>query len=512
MDARATEEQRTRPATDFGPPRALSAARRSLTLGQGLGLIVVGAGLGVWVWLDPSGFQAAASVVVPAGFLICALWRLALILASRRPPSPGPAAGPLPRYTVVAALHDEAEVMPQLVAHLAALDYPPDRLEGFLALEAHDHETIEAAYAADRPDWLSILIVPPGEPRTKPRALNHALARATGRLITVYDAEDDPDPLQLREAAARFDRDPTGTLACLQAPLRIRRRTHGPDASPFLDRQFAVEYAALFEVVLPGMTRMGLPFPLGGTSNHFRADILKQVGGWDAWNVTEDADLGFRLWRSGYRLGVLSRPTWETPPGGLHAWLPQRTRWMKGYMQTWGVHTRQPLSLGLRGLMALVMTLGVSLASAAVHAPSVAWVAASVLVAAVAGISPSTPIPALSVLMLGAGMAWFSALIGARRAGVPYGLGDMLQAPAYWSLLSLAFAHATWRLVTEPFAWDKTRHRPDPGGTLTVENTEGSGPRVASPVIAETRRDGPQNPSARRRARASADQNSAMPG
>jgi len=135
---------------------------------------------------------------------------------------------------------------------------------------------------------------------------------------------------------------------------------------------------------------------------------------------------------------------------------------MKGFMQTWGVHTRQPLSLGPRGLLALVMTLGVSLASAAVHAPSVAWVAASVLVAAVAGISPSTPIPALGVLMLGAGMAWVSALIGARRAGVPYGLVDMIQAPAYWSLLSLAFAHAAWRLVTEPFAWDKTRHRPDP--------------------------------------------------
>ena len=491
MDAFATDERLDRPGVVPGPPRALSAVRRSLTVGQALVLLAVGTGLAGWVWRDPTGFQAALSVTVPALFLACALWRLALILASARPRSPERSTGRLPRYTVVAALHDEAEVLPQLVENLAALDYPADRLEGFLALEAHDHETIEAAYAADRPDWLSILIVPPGEPRTKPRALNHALARATGRLITVYDAEDDPDPLQLREAAARFEHDPTATLACLQAPLRIRRRTHSPDASPFLDRQFAVEYAALFEVVLPGMTRLGLPFPLGGTSNHFRVDILKQVGGWDAWNVTEDADLGFRLWRSGYRLGVLTRPTWETPPGGLHAWLPQRNRWMKGFMQTWGVHTRQPLSLGPRGLMALVMTLGVSLASAAVHAPSVAWVAASVLVAAVAGISPSTPIPALSVLMLGAGMAWVSALIGARRAGVPYGLGDMLQAPAYWSLLSLAFAHAAWRLVTEPFAWDKTRHRPDPEPDLSPETHAApldAGPpvRLSSPHGLET--------------------------
>ncbi len=512
MGTPATDERPNRPGAVRGPPPAVSAVRRSLTGGQALVLVAGAAVLAGWLWHDGSGCKAVLSVAVPTAFLACALWRLALILASGRRRKPQPATGPLPHYTVVAALHDEAEVLPQLVENLAALDYPPDRLEGFLALEAHDHETIEAAYAADRPDWLSILIVPPGAPQTKPRALNHALTRATGRLITVYDAEDHPDPLQLREAAACFEQDTTGTLACLQAPLRIRRRTRGQDASPFLDRQFAVEYAALFEVVLPGMTRLGLPFPLGGTSNHFRVDILKRVGGWDAWNVTEDADLGFRLWRAGYRLGVLTRPTWETPPGGLHAWLPQRNRWMKGYMQTWGVHTRQPLSLGPRGLLALVMTLGVSLASAAVHAPSVAWVAASVLVAAVAGITPSTPIPALGVLMLGAGMAWVSAFVGAKRAGIPYSLIDVVQAPAYWSLLSLAFAHAAWRLIREPFAWDKTCHHADPGETLTVENTDGSRPPVASPVTAETRRDGPQNPSARRRARASADQNSAMPG
>ncbi|MBL0947132.1 MAG: glycosyltransferase [Brevundimonas sp.] len=491
MDASARDERGSRVAEASGPPPALSASRRSLTWGQGFSVIAVGAGLVGWVWRDPAGLHAILSFAVPAIFLACALWRLALILASGRRRVPQVSTAPLPRYTVVAALHDEAEVLPQLVENLAALDYPADRLEGFLALEAHDHETIEAAYAADRPDWLSILIVPPGEPRTKPRALNHALARATGRLITVYDAEDDPDPLQLREAAACFARDATGRLACLQAPLRIRRRTRSPEASPFLDRQFAVEYAALFEVVLPGMTRLGLPFPLGGTSNHFRVDILKRVGGWDAWNVTEDADLGFRLWRAGYRLGVLTRPTWETPPGGLDAWLPQRTRWMKGFMQTWGVHTRRPLSLGLRGLLALVMTVGVSLASAAVHAPSVAWVAASVLVAAVAGLTPSTPIPALGVLMLGAGMAWVSAFIGARRAGIPYSLIDVVQAPAYWSLLSLAFVHAAWRLVTEPFAWDKTRHRPDPEPDLPPETGAAAldaGPpvRLSSPHGLET--------------------------
>ncbi|HEX8660255.1 MAG TPA: glycosyltransferase [Brevundimonas sp.] len=389
------------------------------------------------------------------------VWRLALIVLSAVSSPPPPEPVDWPRYTVVAALYQEAEVVGQLIERLSRIDYPTDRLQGLLVLEAHDHETIAAARSARRPDWLEVFVVPPGTPQTKPRALNCALAHATGDLLTVYDAEDDPDALQLREAAARFAADTTGKLACLQAPLRIRRQGRASDPSPFLDRQFAAEYASLFEATLPGIARLGLPFPLGGTSNHFRTDVLSAVEGWDAWNVTEDADLGFRLWSRGWKLGVISRPTWETPPGGLDNWLPQRTRWLKGYMQTWGVHTREPWRLGWRGAAALILTVGAGLVSAALHGLSVAWVAATVLVALMAGLPPETSALALSVLVLGAAAAWLSCAIGARRAGVPYGPGDMIAAPAYWALLSLAFVHAAWRLVLDPYAWDKTRHRRD---------------------------------------------------
>lgn len=411
-------------------------------------------------WLRPDVFGHGIIVAGAWGFLAVAVWRTGLILFSAVRASPAPEPPVWPRYTVLAALHDETEVVPQLIGRLSRIDYPADRLQGLLVLEAHDHETIAAALATPRPDWLDVLVIPPGKPQTKPRALNCALARAKGDLLTVYDAEDEPDPLQLREAASRFAADTTGRLACLQAPLRIRRR--GPaDGSPFLDRQFAAEYASLFETTLPGIARLGLPFPLGGTSNHFRTDVLSAVEGWDAWNVTEDADLGFRLWSRGWRLGVISRPTWETPPGGLDNWLPQRTRWLKGYMQTWGVHTRQPWRLGWRGAAALVLTVGAGLVSAALHGLSLAWVAATVLVSLMAGLPPETPALAVSVLVLGAASAWLSCAIGARRAGVPYGPRDMIAAPAYWALLSLAFAHAAWRLVRDPFAWDKTRHRRD---------------------------------------------------
>jgi len=454
-------ERRRRDAVRYGPALEQSAAMRGLAPVQVVAVIVAVAASALTLWFYPASLADGLVVAAAGGFLAVAVWRIVLILASARPAPAPPPPAVWPRYTLLAALHDEAEIVGQLVERLSRIDYPHDRLQGFLVLEAHDHDTIAAALAAPRPDWLDVLVTPPGRPQTKPRALNFALTHATGELLTVYDAEDAPDPGQLREAAARFADDPGGRLACLQAPLRIRPASRA--GSGFIDRQFAAEYASLFETILPGMARLGLPFPLGGTSNHFRVDVLREVGGWDAWNVTEDADLGFRLWSRGWRLGVMTRPTWETPPGGLAHWLPQRTRWLKGYLQTWGVHTREPWRLGWRGALALLMTLGAGLVSAAIHGLTLAWVAATVLVSAMAGLPPETPVLALCVLTLGTASAWLSCAIGARRAGAPYKVGDMLRAPAYWALLSLAFAHAAWRLVLDPFAWDKTPHSRDAG-------------------------------------------------
>ena len=434
---------------------------RNLTFSQWLVTAGLTAGLMAGVKLAPQTLWSILVVAAATTFLSFSLWRLLLIVVSAKPlVGPGE---PLiwPRYTILAALYDEAEVVSQLIDRLSRIDYPADRLQGMLVMEADDHATIDAAREAQRPDWLEIYIAPPGTPRTKPRALNCALPYASGDLLVVYDAEDNPDPLQLKEGAGRFAEDTTGRLACLQAPLRIRRRYKAKTASPFLDQQFAGEYAALFETALPGMARLGLPFPLGGTSNHFRVDVLRRIGGWDSFNVTEDADLGFRLWRRGWRLGVISRPTWETPPGGMQAWLPQRTRWLKGYMQTWLTHTRRPQELGFRGVFALCVTLGIGLASAALQGPSMSWLTTTIAVSLAAGMPPHVPLLAWWVLSVGTACAWLSCVVGARRAGVSYTAKDMLAAPFYWSLLSLAFVHAVWRLIVKPYAWDKTAHEPD---------------------------------------------------
>lgn len=432
------------------------ARRRTPSAGQMLVFGAIAGALAAGLAKAPAQTLTTLVMMAQAAFAATALWRVVLIIASLKRPPPPPEPSEWPRYTVLAALHDEAAVTPQLVRNLSRLDYPADRLQVLLVLEAHDLATQAAAAAQSKPPWMTVHVVPPGTPCTKPRALNHALTQATGELVTIYDAEDDPDPGQLREAAARFVADPR--LGCLQAPLRIRLPERAGHRADFLDRQFAFEYAGLFEVLLPGMGRLGLPFPLGGTSNHIRMAALRRTGGWDAFNVTEDADLGFRLWSDGWRLGVIQRPTLETPPGGLDRWLPQRTRWLKGYMQTWGVHTRAPHQLGARGLLSLVMTLGGSITSAAVHAPTLAWLTAAAMIGLHAGLGPGAPIGSLAVLALGVISAWMGCAVGAQRAGLAYRLKDMISAPAYWSLFSLAFVHAAWRLALEPHVWDKTPH------------------------------------------------------
>lgn len=439
-----------------GPSRRDGAALRGLTLAQWAVMSALIAAVAAAVWLSPIEVGRTLRHGFWAGFFIFAVWRIALCCASLKPLPTPPAPVEWPLYTVIAALCDEADVVPALVEALGQIDYPADRLEGFIVLEAHDHATFDAVMATVRPAWLQVLVARPG-PGAKPRALNHALSLSRGEIVVIYDAEDDPDPLQLREAAARFMAEPD--LVAAQAPLRIRRRAKAP--SRFIDRQFAAEYAGLFEVVLRGMAALGLPFPLGGTSNHIRADALKAAGGWDPCNLTEDADIGFRLWRRGGRLGVLARPTYETPPDGLFAWLPQRTRWLKGYMQTIGVHTRRLDGLGARGMIAVTFTLVVALISAAFHGPVLAWIAVALIVATVSGIEPFVPLAGMVVLCAGAAAAWLTCALGAIRAGVPYRIRDMLEAPIYWALTSLAFGHAVVRLATEPYAWDKTPHRAD---------------------------------------------------
>lgn len=259
-------------------------------------------------------------------------------LATRRA-LPEEMTGPLPVISVMVPLFKESDVAGKLVARLARLDYPRELTDLLLVIEASDKVTRKALEGATLPGWIRVVQVPDGPIQTKPRALNYALNFCRGDIIGVWDAEDRPDPDQLHKVARRFHFAPAD-VACLQGALDY----YNPRTN-WLARCFTIEYATWFRVLLPGVARLGLVVPLGGTTLFFRRAALEQVGAWDAWNVTEDADLGVRLTRRGWRTEILDTTTDEEANCRALPWVKQRSRWLKGYAMTWGVHMRDPVAL-----------------------------------------------------------------------------------------------------------------------------------------------------------------------
>jgi hypothetical protein len=298
--------------------------------------LLVGLAIGGAVVL-PDATLAAMTTVMALPFLCVTLLRLVAlreaIAGNGRPPrnDPSPERLPdwrLPLYTVLVPLFREAKVVPGLIRALRSLDYPPARLEILLAVEEIDTEMQATLLSLDLPAGFRTLVVPKQGPQTKPKALNYALQFARGDFVVVYDAEDRPEPDQLRRAFGLF-RQASPKVACLQAQLNI----YNPRQS-WLTRQFTIEYCVLFDAILPALERLRLPVPLGGTSNHFPRAALIGAGAWDPFNVTEDADLGIRLARLGLSTRALASTTWEEAPPALGGWLKQRTRWLKGWMQS----------------------------------------------------------------------------------------------------------------------------------------------------------------------------------
>ncbi len=443
----------------------LSAVRR-LTTWQACALGTTVGLFGGAAWFAPATAIAGLMTLLTVAFTGVVLVRLvALVELIRRRADHEPQQRPLPdhdlpTYSVLVPIFEEASVLPGLIAALGQLDYPQAKLEILLVFEESDLATKAALLTLATPPTLRSVVVPDSQPQTKPKALNYAMHMAHGDMIVVFDAEDRPEPDQLRKAAAAF-RDGPSDLACVQARLNI----YNPRDSWF-SRQFTVEYSALFDAILPALGRMGLPIPLGGTSNHFRRHVLTQVGGWDPYNVTEDADLGVRLARLGWRVAMLNSTTWEEAPISLGQWWKQRTRWLKGWMQTYLVHTRQPWrlwqDLGVRPTIGFHAYLGGLILSALVQPIFYALILARLL---------SDDVVEMPALLGGEGMWWLAVgnLVVGYAAAILVGVISVRQRhhrltlsamllPACWLLISLAAYRALWQLWRDPFRWEKTQH------------------------------------------------------
>lgn len=427
-----------------------------------LGILMVGF-CGALAW-RPADAWTAINLLSTVFFFSCVALRL---LASRTasprrlaplPPMPDAV---LPTFSILVALYRERAVLPDLVRALEALRWPHGKLDVKLVCEAGDRITLDALSAMRLPGFVEVVEVPPVGPRTKPKALAYALPLARGDYVGLFDAEDQPHPDQLLEVWQAFLAGGPD-LACVQAPLEITNAS-----SCRMARMFAFEYAAHFRGLLPWLASAGLVLPLGGTSNYFRRSSLLEMGGWDPFNVTEDADLGVRLARFGYRATTVTRPTFEEAPERLADWFPQRTRWFKGWAHTWLVHMREPRrllrDLGLKSFLVTQILFAGAILSVLAH-PFVLVTAlylAIDLAAAGSGGFWRTALLTFDLANIAAGYVSFLVLgwqtLRPRERAAFWQV--VLLTPVYWVLMSCAAWRAVWQLHRDPHGWEKTMHR-----------------------------------------------------
>ncbi len=366
----------------------------------------------------------------------------------------------LPVYTVLIAAYKEAKVIPTLIKAVQRLDYPADKLDIILLLEENDNETLEAAKKAHPPVSWRILTLPDSEPKTKPKALNYGLQFARGQYLTIYDAEDVPEPYQLKKAVVAFRTHPENYI-CFQASLNYFNRDEN-----FLTKMFTLEYTYWFDCLLPGLDAMGLPIPLGGTSNHFDVQKLKKIGAWDPFNVTEDADLGIRAAAEGYKVGVIKSTTYEEANSKVGNWLRQRSRWVKGYMETFIIHNRHPMqamkTMGLKQWLGYNLLIGGTPALFLLN-PIMLGLFLYFLIIGAPILDPhSTPMLLLVItainLFLGNAVTICLNLFAVVPRKYYHLIPYALLCPVYWFLQSVGAYKALWQLIARPSYWEKTEH------------------------------------------------------
>jgi len=442
--------------------------RKGASLWQKTGVGAVFAGFAAWLVMAP--IQGLVAITYLTAVIIAlngVLWLTSALcgrtdvetpsqhddsaqIADHRPP---------PRVSILIALYREAEVAPLLIEALRTLNYPPELLDVKLVLEADDDETGPALLAQNPPPFVEILVTPDGGPRTKPRALNFAMEFAKGDIIGVYDAEDRPHPDQISQIADQFAASPP-EVACIQARLGFYNTSEN-----FITRCFEIEYASWFDVMLPGLRRLGLPILLGGTSFFIRRGALAAAGGWDSYNVTEDADLGVMLARAGKQTALSRSLTGEEASSRAGAWIKQRSRWLKGYLATWITHMAEPVKLW-RDLGAWrFIWLNVILLSAVLGylALPFLWVGAAMMaIEPYSDILPSALAHALQdlgyVTAISISSMLVAAFLGLRRRGRPSLAPIAFLLPLYWPLGAAAAYLAVYELVVAPTSWRKPQH------------------------------------------------------
>ncbi|RLT27479.1 MAG: glycosyltransferase [Chloroflexi bacterium] len=365
----------------------------------------------------------------------------------------------LPIYTILVPLYRETAVLPILVRGLSRMDYPKEKLDVKLLLEEDDVETIAVARLSNLPPYFDITIVPDGQPKGKPKACNYGLLHARGKYVVIFDAEDVPEPDQLKKVLVAFGMS-APNVVCIQTKLNYYNRNQN-----VLTKWFTTEYSTWFDLFLPGLDASGAPIPLGGTSNHFRLDALQAAGGWDPYNVTEDADLGLRIFKLGGSTAVVDSTTYEEANSVLDNWIRQRSRWVKGYIQTYLVHMRHPIkllrSLGLGGFISFQLVIGGTffgfLLNPLLWGLTGVWFATHWSVIQQVFPAPVYYMGAISLYVGNFAFAYMN-VAGCLRRRYYSLVKWALLSPVYWVLMSIAAWKGFLQLFYRPFYWEKTIH------------------------------------------------------
>jgi len=365
----------------------------------------------------------------------------------------------LPVYTILLPVYKEDNLIKKLIWNLQSLDYPREKLDVKLLIEEEDEKTLNAVRDLDFPAVFEVVIVPYHMPRTKPKACNYGLHFARGKYLTIYDAEDIPDSDQLKKVVTLFNKLPEKYI-CVQSALNYFNRNEN-----FLTRMFTLEYSFWFDYMLPGLDTLDIPIPLGGTSNHFKIDALLELGAWDPFNVTEDADLGVRAYAKGYKIAIVNSTTYEEANNEPINWIRQRSRWIKGYMQTYLVHMRNPLKLikkiGFRGFIGFNFFVGATPITFLVY-PILLFIFLAYVVFNLAAIKTLFPdwVLFMSIFNLMVGnilMIYVNMMAVFKRRFYELILFSIAN-PVYWLMHSAAAYMGLYQLIVKPFYWEKTTH------------------------------------------------------
>lgn len=368
----------------------------------------------------------------------------------------------LPIYTILCPLYREAHVVPQFVDAISKLDWPKDKLDVMLLLEEDDRETIATISAMQLPSFVRIVVVPHSMPKTKPKACNYGLAFAKGEYLVIFDAEDIPDPLQLKKAYLGFQKAPE-KVQCLQAKLNYYNSRQN-----ILTRFFTAEYSLWFDLTLTGLQSLNSALPLGGTSNHFKTKVLRDLQGWDPFNVTEDADLGVRLFQKGFQTAIIDSTTLEEATSKMKNWIRQRSRWLKGYMQTYLVHTRDHKTfIKEKGLIhSFIFQLNVGGKILFILLNPIMWVITFLYFASYHNIGElieAVYVPPISYIavfswIFGNFLFLYAYMLGVAKRGQWDLMKYIFIIPFYWLMMSIAGAIGFYQLLFKPHYWEKTVH------------------------------------------------------